>query len=349
MEAAASTYAGIMFPEAVSPAATSLSDMQKAMLDATPDCIKLVSTGGDLLMMNRSGCLALGVDQDGGFGMPWLPLLPEGVHPAGREALARAAAGEAARFPGMSVSPAGTLYWDNLLTPLVDGSGQVLSILCVSRDVTEKTLLDRQLQEAIDRETLLANEMRHRIKNLFSLVASLISISQREAGARESAGPAIEILRDKLGALSRATDAVFALENGGMADQSPVDVGAVVGSVLQPYGARCEYRGEAASIPMQAVTTLALFLHELATNATKHGALGQRGGRVSLGWDLLDDHVRLRWVETGGPAVSAPPSRQGFGTAMVDRIVRSTGGTIMRNWRPEGLTVELALPAYVEA
>jgi hypothetical protein len=234
MEAAAGIYARIMYPDAVSSADPHLSDLQKAMLDATPDCIKVVSVDGKLLTMNRAGCLALNVPENSGFGMPWLPLLPEDVHPAGTEALRKAAAGQSARFPGKSISPGGTTYWDNLLTPLIDVNGVVLSILCVSRDVTGKTLLERELEEAIERERLVAREMRHRIKNIFSVVSGLVYIAEKEAAAAGTSAAATDILRGKLDALSRASDAVFTQENGGGCDTDPVDVATIVPSVLRP-------------------------------------------------------------------------------------------------------------------
>lgn len=349
MEAAAGIYTRIMFPDAASKADPHLSDMQKAMLDATPDCIKVVSVDGKLLTMNRAGCLALNVSEDSGFGMPWLPLLPEEVHPTGAEALRKAAAGQTARFPGKSVAPNGIIYWDNLLTPLVDASGQVLSILCVSRDVTEKTLLEKQLEEAVDREKLLAREMRHRIKNLFSVVSGLISLAQREASSADIPEAATEILREKLGALSRASDAVFAQENGGGGDADPADIGTVVASVLQPYGNRCTVIGKATPIRRGAVTTFALFLHELATNSVKYGALSKDGGKVTIRWTEGDNALDLTWIETGGPSIPVVPERQGFGTEMVDRVVRSTGGTIHRNWHMEGLVVDLHFPGVVQS
>lgn len=344
MEAAAGIYTRIMFPDAASKADPHLSEMQMAMLDATPDCIKVVSVDGRLTMMNKAGCLALNVPEDSEFGMLWLPLLPEDVHAAGQEALRKAAAGRAARFPGKSISPQGTIYWDNLLTPLVDGTGKVLSILCVSRDVTEKTLLERQLQEAVDREQLLAREMRHRIKNLFSVVSGLISISMREARAAGSPEAATEILREKLGALSRASDAVFTQGNGGRGDADPVDLGAVVTSVMQPYGNRCTAGGATISIRHDAITTFALLLHELATNSVKYGALGKDDGNVTVRWRASDSSLDLTWIETGGPTISSPPQRRGFGTEMVDRVVRSAGGTIERAWRTEGLVADLHFP-----
>jgi two-component sensor histidine kinase len=347
MEAAAGIYAQMVFPDAASKVDPHLSDLQKAMLDATPDCIKVVSVDGKLLTMNRAGCLALNVSEDSGFGMPWLPLLPEEVHPAGTEALRKAAGGQTARFPGKSISPNGIIYWDNLLTPLVDASGQVLSILCVSRDVTEKTLLEKQLEEAVDREKLLAREMRHRIKNLFSVVSGLISLAQREARSADIPEDATEILREKLGALSRASDAVFVQENGGGGGADPADIEAVVTSVLQPYGDRCTVIGSPASIRRDAITTFALFLHELATNSVKYGALSKDDGNVTVRWMVNDNSLDLTWIETGGPQIPVIPERRGFGTEMVDRVVRSAGGKINRTWRTEGLVADLHFPSFV--
>jgi two-component sensor histidine kinase len=344
MEVAAGIYTRLMFPDTVSQADPMLSDVQKAMLDATPDCIKVVSVDGMLLTMNRAGCLALNVAEDSGFGMPWLPLLPEEVHPAGAEALHTAAQGRPARFPGKSVSPAGTIYWDNLLTPLVDATGKVLSILCVSRDVTAKTLLERQLAAGLEREKLLAREMRHRIKNLFSVVAGLSAIATKEAALAGTSDAAIEILRDKLDALSRASDAVFAQDDG----DTPVDVASIIPSVLRPYGDRCTVIGGTALIHRNAITTFALLLHELATNSVKYGALGAADGNVTVRWASGEGTLRLAWTETGGPPIAAAPDRQGFGTEMVDRVVRSAQGTIARTWHPEGLVVDLQFPSFAQ-
>jgi PAS domain-containing protein len=117
MEAAAGAYTRLIFPEIRSAARPHLTDLQKTMLNATPDCIKLLSVDGLLLTMNRAGCAALGVPEDSSFGMPWLPLLSEDVHAVGGAALRQAAGGQSARFPGRSESPGGVVYWDNLLTP----------------------------------------------------------------------------------------------------------------------------------------------------------------------------------------------------------------------------------------
>ncbi|ATN34623.1 hypothetical protein ACO34A_12515 [Rhizobium sp. ACO-34A] len=344
METVAGVYSRIVFPGASSNREPHFSDLQKAMLDATPDCIKVVSTDGRLLTMNRAGCRALGVPEDSSFGMPWLSLLPEEVHPLGMEALQEAREGRNARFPGRSVSPDGTQYWDNLLTPVIDASGQVLSILCVSRDITAKTRLEKQIEDAIERERLLSREMQHRIKNLFSVVSSLIVIAEREAVSAGTPEAVTTILRDKLGALSRASDAVFASGLNDDGDVGDVDLGAVVHSVLRPYHGRCTVAGCPVTISRADMPTFALFLHELATNSLKYGALGKDEGNVTVRWTKNGEALDLTWIELGGPALLSAPERRGFGSEMVDRIVRSAGGSLTRTWCVEGLIADLHLP-----
>lgn len=344
MEDAAGIYARIMFPDDASKPEPHLSDLRKAMLDATPDCIKVVSVDGELLAMNRAGCRALNLPENSGFGMAWLPLLPDDVQLLGRGALHDAAHGRTARFPGRSTSSAGTVYWDNLLTPVVDASGKILSILCVSRDVTEKVLLERQLTQAVERERLLSREMHHRIKNLFSVVSGLVSLARKEAASEATPDASMRIFLEKLEALSRASGAVFAeahFDEGGTAHLA---FEPVVRSVLAPYGDRCGIVGSAVDIRHDDVTTFALLLHELATNAIKYGALSASAGNVLIRWTAGDGVLDLTWIETGGPEIPDSPRRRGFGTEMVDRIVRAAGGTIRRTWRKEGLVADLRLP-----
>lgn len=109
----------------------------KSMLDASIDCIKLINLQGELINMNLSGCKALGVSPESGFGMDWLNLLPPEIRTRGRKALKLANTGRNVRFSGKSqVGENKPFYWDNILTPLQDPQGGVTSILCVSRDIT---------------------------------------------------------------------------------------------------------------------------------------------------------------------------------------------------------------------
>lgn len=321
---------------------------QRAMLDATPDCVKILSVDGRVLTMNRAGRVALGLAEGAYEGRAWLPLLREEVHAAGAVALRAAATGETVRFPGQSGAPGAITHWDNLLVPIMDDAGTVLSIMCVSRDVTEKVLLEEALQQALDRETLLAQEMRHRVKNLFAMVSGLILVAEREARAAGTAQDMAVHLRGKLDALARASDAVFA-DGDGAADGAPADLADLIRSVLEPYGERCSLTGATVPIRRDTTTTLTLCLHELATNAMKYGALRASGGTVALTWAAEGDAISLRWLETGGPAVAAQPTHTGFGGQMIDRLVRATGGTIARQWPAMGLVVDLRLPNCVQS
>lgn len=344
MEFSAGIYKNVIFPASHIGDGAQLSDLQKAMMDATPDCIKLLSIDGTLLTMNRAGCLALGVPEDSAFAMPWFSLLPEEVHAIGLEALETAAKGQTARFAGRSVSPDGVHHWDNLLTPVADASGRLLWILCVSRDVTTQTKLRTDLEEAISRATLLSQEMQHRIKNLFSVVSGLISIAEREATEQNATDTATKILRDKIGALARASSTAFSTRDSADVDVNHIDLGSLVSSLLQPYGDRYEALGQPISINHNLMTTLALFMHELATNSVKYGAFSTDGGTVILEWHRDDETLSLTWLERGGPSIPDAPEHQGFGSQMVDRIVKSVGGQVSRTWLATGLIAELSMP-----
>ena len=127
----------------------------KSMLDASIDCIKLINTKGELIDMNSSGCQALGVSAASGFGMEWLKLLPPEIEGPGREALKQAVDGHNARFFGKSESGSGQpLFWDNILTPVKTASGDVSSILCVSRDITDLHLAEQRFKYISEHDEL---------------------------------------------------------------------------------------------------------------------------------------------------------------------------------------------------
>ena len=129
--------------------------MQKDMLDASVDCIKILNVDGTLAHMNRSGCEALGVAPETGFGQRWLGLLPDSIRAKGQRALSSAIKGHNARFTGMSVIPDhAPQHWDNILTPILDIHGEVTSILCVSRDVTAQRNAEQRLRVTSERDEL---------------------------------------------------------------------------------------------------------------------------------------------------------------------------------------------------
>ncbi len=156
---------------------------QKNMLDASVDCIKIVTPTGELSHMNRSGCEALGVDPETGFGMPWLKLLPPEVRKSGQRALKRAAQGLNARFGGKSkLDNQPTQYWDNLLTPILDENNVTQNILCVSRNVSQQKLAETRLKIVTEQDELTGLYNRRTFYKLFKRALFKAKQQQTEVG-----------------------------------------------------------------------------------------------------------------------------------------------------------------------
>jgi two-component sensor histidine kinase len=103
--------------------------------------------------------------------------------------------------------------------------------------------------------------------------------------------------------------------------------------------------GPAVSLGARAVTTFALILHELATNAAKYGALSVEDGNLRVVWQCVDNVLILDWIETDGPTLTGPPESEGFGTAISNHCVSGQfGGIVSRKWDLKGLSVELSVP-----
>lgn len=211
----------------------------------------------------------------------------------------------------------------------------------------------REIDEAAERlrrtesaRALLAGELSHRLKNVFAVATGLITAAARHAPEHRAFASA---LRERFLALAQATQ-WYALRPGQAATGG---LRGLLRVVLAPYdgldGASggepaITIEGDDVSLGPAASQALALATHELATNALKHGALGH-GGRVRVRLTVRDDRLRFEWEETGGPAVSSPPSRLGFGTTLADAtLARQLNGTLDREWRAEGLRVTASLP-----
>jgi two-component sensor histidine kinase len=127
-------------------------------------------------------------------------------------------------------------------------------------------------------------------------------------------------------------------------------VQALVRTILQPYdddSSRCRIVVSGPDLPVgaQAVTSLALALHEIATNAAKYGALSLPSGSLRVGWETQGSDFHLEWEEIGGPLIDVPPQAGGFGSVLTERsIADQLGGGIERDWRRDGLKLKLIVP-----
>ena len=201
-------------------------------------------------------------------------------------------------------------------------------------------------KQAGDEREVVAQELSHRIKNIFSVIAGLIGFAARsKPELREVATD----LRDRIAALGRAHDFVRPHSRDSVPQARQDSLHGLLGELFAPYaredGTGVTVTGDDVPVDDRSATPLALLFHELATNAAKYGALSTDEGRVELAVRREGDQVALSWTETGGPPVT-PPTAEGFGSQLLElSAVRQLGGTVTRDWRPDGLAMQIAIPA----
>jgi two-component sensor histidine kinase len=172
---------------------------------------------------------------------------------------------------------------------------------------------------AEEQAVLLTREMRHRIRNLMSLVQA---ISQQTARRSKGLSDYQDQFYDRLEALGLA----LALDMTDNEALTPANLDMLVARVLTPFGQHnCQISGPPVPITPRTATPIALIIHELATNAVKYGALSVPEGRVEIGWRRKGPTVLLQWREIGGPIVT-PPTTQGFGTRLISSAFRGEEG-----------------------
>ena len=205
-------------------------------------------------------------------------------------------------------------------------------------DVTERRAAD-------ERQRLLLREVDHRAKNALAVALSLVRLAPRDDAARFADG-----VEGRIAAMARAHSLLAEQRWDG------ADLRALAEGELDAYADRVRLEGPPARLSAGAAQPVAMVLHELATNAAKHGALSAPGGRVSLSWDFAPRGaagdgqgagagLHLRWRETGGPAVARPPGRSGFGSRLLASLTeRQLGGRLTLDWEPDGLSATVALP-----
>jgi PAS domain S-box-containing protein len=210
-------------------------------------------------------------------------------------------------------------------------------------------ITDRKRLEA--HQALLLGETSHRLRNLFAVASSVIDMSARNA---QSPSELAEVVHDRLSALTRAH--ALGNPNGSnpsgqdLADEPETTLRALLTAIFAPFSPTestppFTLTGPDLSLSADALSALALLLHEFATNAAKHGALSQAGGRVLIESTVVNTELALDWREIGGSPRIAPPGPRGFGAYLADRVVTGQfGGSMAREWSPTGLTIRLRLP-----
>ena len=194
---------------------------------------------------------------------------------------------------------------------------------------------------ATQRHELIVAELNHRVRNILGLIRSLVSQSRTSAADVDTFAT---ILGDRVQALARAHDQITAKNWGpsSLAGLIATEAEAFLGEGVS----RIDASGPAIHVQPQAFSSVALVIHELVTNAVKHGALAGDAGRITITWrHEAEGDVTLNWNETGGPPV-AMPTRQGFGSTIIRQsIPHELGGQASINYAPSGLHARFVLPS----
>jgi len=225
--------------------------------------------------------------------------------------------------------------------PIRDEAGQITRWFGTCTDIDDIKRMDQAKE-------LLSQELSHRIKNIFAVVSALVALSARQFP--EAKGFA-QALRTRIGALAQAHEFVRPHSEVSKPQIGNTTLHAFLGALFKAYSGtdgtpRVVISGDNAVFDDQAATSVALLFHELATNASKYGALSTDTGHVSLDTRAVGDRFVLTWTEHGGPAIEGPPTRSGFGSSLATLSVEGQlGGRLEREWLSAGLRVVADLPA----
>jgi two-component sensor histidine kinase len=210
-----------------------------------------------------------------------------------------------------------------------DADGNIVGAVNCFDDITDR----KQSEALIDN---LAREAEHRTRNILATVQAVVQLTNTETVAEFK-----KSIEGRIQALATAHRLFVKSRWAG------AELHELIREELAPYrrgdGTRVNIEGPELLLEPNAAQTLAVLCHELATNAAKYGALSVGDGRVVVAWTTTSDgRLVLRWNETGGPPVTIP-TRGGFGTRVMGKMVEQSKGELRFDWRPEGLACELSM------
>ena len=221
--------------------------------------------------------------------------------------------------------------------PVRDTAGRIVRWMGTCTDIHETKL-------AAEEREIVAQELSHRIKNIFSVLNGLIALSSR---TQPEIRPLPEEQRARIAALGTAHDFVRPHSRASRPETVDTTVQGLLATLLKPYDdgqGRIAVSGDDPVIDDRSATPIALLFHELATNSAKYGALAAPDGRLAVGFAIDDDDFRIDWKESGLNGVSAP-QREGFGSRLVTLSVEGQlSGKVSRAWEADGLRMSVTIP-----
>jgi len=265
-------------------------------------------------------------------GQGFVQLLDQ-VYATGRPYVARQMRATLRRDPD---GPAEDVHLDFVYQPIADASGRTIGIFVEGSDVTERVRAEAT-------RALLMRELDHRVRNNFATVQAVMQATLRSSSGIEDFADAFS---GRLSALAK-TQALLSQEHW-----NAVPLGELLRAELLPYddgtGRRLVLDGPEVDLPAELVTPVGMAVHELTTNAAKHGALSTSAGTLSVTWHLRQEEegpcLVLVWTEHGGPPV-VEPRRRGFGTLLLNQVLQmQIGATVEVRYGTPGLEARITAP-----
>jgi len=315
-----------------------------AIVESSDDAIVAKDLNGIITSWNQGAERLFGYTADEVIGKPVLILIPAELQDEEPQILARIRLGERIdHYETVRRRKDGSLVDISLtVSPVRDLSGAIIGASKVARDITGR-------RRALEQQNLLLREMNHRVKNLFSLAGSIVTLSARSASTPRELAASVG---DRLAALARAHE--LTLKNPGDTvnkSEHTATLHTLVKVIVSPYESqtrghesRVVISGPDISLAVGSVSALALLVHEFTTNAAKYGALSTPDGSIEIRCLEDDDQFVLIWKEHCSQPISGPIGDEGFGTQLTRATAKGQlGGTITCDWAADGLTIRLSM------
>jgi PAS domain S-box-containing protein len=302
-----------------------------SVVESSDDAIVSKSLDGIISSWNRGAERLFHYTAKEAIGQPITLIIPQDRFDEERSILNRIRQGERIdHFETIRQRKDGELVSVSLsVSPVKNAEGKIVGASKIARDITEQ----KRNREQIG---ILAREAEHRSKNILSNVQAIINLSQADT---------VDGLKDVISGRIQAMSNVHSLFVD--ARWIGAEISAIAKQELGPYldeqDARVDIEGPEVLLAPDVAQAIAVTVHELATNASKYGALSEAKGRIRLAWSrAADGQLTLQWTELGGPRVKAP-ERQGFGSRLIEGTISQLGGKAHFGWNSDGLVCEIAL------
>jgi PAS domain S-box-containing protein len=299
----------------------------QSVLNASPDCVKILSAAGEIEFFNETGLCQMEIDSpDRVFGKPWAQLWPEESKSTIVNAVNRAAKGESVRFESFCPTAKGDpRWWDVTAAPIFSKRGDIEKIIAVSRDITERRNHEASLASLIQiQNTKLSNsdlhleEIHHRVKNSLHLVNTLLLL-QANLAVEESVKSQLETAAGRVLTIAAVHERLY--QNS---QSQPVGAADYLHALLNDIGKafgdrRIDLRADAFALSPERMAPLGLVISELVTNALKYGK-----GAIAVNVTHAGDHAMVIVADEGDGFPESYPKPNGTGLGM--RLVKSYSG-----------------------